>query len=374
MKIGFVLSHISKSFQWLWYSEELQKRNISHFYIIIGDMDSLLVEDLRNKNIKVYFLEHKNTISLFFNFFKIIRIFQTEHPDIIHTSLPYGNLLGQSSAFLLNIGNRITTCENTSWAHDFKNKKQEFIDKLTFKFSKKIIVTCQTGEDYLKNNWNIAPTKIVTIPQAIKPEIYQSITDIKIDALRQTLMLSKDNFIIGMIARFEYWKGHIYVIEAVRKLQSKYPNIKLLIVGSKGPEYEKIMGKIKEYNLEDVILYKGFINDIPTLFKILNIHIHVPINKSVETFGLNIIEGMASKCPQILTKSGIAYTTANHMKNSIIVDYCSTLDIIKAIELLINDTALANKLASQAEKDAIALFKIEMKVDKCLALYKSLLN
>src|SRR5438128_37584 len=122
MKIAFVTSHINRSTQWIWFSEELQKRDVPHIHIIINDTKPLLYDDLKQGNVKVYYLKHRNKLSFIVNFFRLVRILLSNKIDVVHTELPYGNIVGQTAAFFCRIKMRITTCENTTWFSDFDSK------------------------------------------------------------------------------------------------------------------------------------------------------------------------------------------------------------------------------------------------------------
>ena len=372
MKCCFILSHINKSTQWLWYSQELKKRKIDHFYIIISDSNTCyLVNDLERENIKVFLLSHKSFSSHGVNLLKTFHILRKEKPDVVHTSLPYGNLIGQVSAWLSGIKNRITTCENSSWANDFTSKKQKIIDKITFRLSKKIIATCESSKEYLHEHWGINADKIKIVGQVLKLEIYRNLSIESINELKKQLGIHENDFVIGMIARFEFWKGHSYVIQAINELKTKIPNLKLVLLGSKGPEFDNIMSSVRIYNIENIVSYHGFIDAVPEFLHSINIHIHVPTNKFVETYGLNIIEGMACGCAQILTKSGIAVTTAHHMENCLIVDYCSVNEIVNAVIMLYQNSELREKIGKNAKNYAEENFKISVKVDNSMAIYKN---
>lgn len=372
MKIAYITSHINKSLQWYWFSEELVKRNIQHFHIILNEYEPILARDLKELGVEVYYLKHKNFLSHLINLFKVILILKKHSVDLVHTSLPYGNLIGQLAALLTGIQKRVTTCENASWAHDFNSKKQKIIDRLTFWSAKKVIAVSDTAREYLETKWKIKPEKLTTIYHGLKITDYDNTSKDRILKLKKRLGIQDQDFIIGVIARFEYWKGHIYIVEAIRKIVKEHPEVKLLIFGSQGPEYEKIMEKVKEYNLSHHVFYKGFIEDPIALFQLLDIHVHVPINKYVETGGINIIEGMISERPQILTRSGYAFTTAQHMSNCMVVDYGDSDQIAEAILKLKGDPELRKNLARQARLDAIRLFNNQLKVERHLDLYERL--
>jgi glycosyltransferase involved in cell wall biosynthesis len=372
IKVAFVTSHINRSTQWIWFSEELNKRKIDHIHIIINEFKPLLYDDLKQHNVNVYYLKHRNKFSFLINIFKVVKILKQNKIELVHSELPYGNLMGLIAAVICRIKMRITTCENTTWFSDFESKKQEGIDRITYFLSKKVIALTYDSYEFLSQHFKISPKKLTTIHHSLKASDYLDLTSEDIEDLRLKLELPKDKFIIGMVARFEYWKGHIYAIEAMKKLIVDYPEIKLYIFGSKGESYESIMKIIKDNKLENSIIYKGFVADNIGLFNLFDIHLHIPIKLKSETFGINIMEGMISGCAQVLTLSGISCFTARDGKNCIIVPYKSSDAVYEALKLLVSDEELRKRLGNQAREDAKKHFKYEDKVDQHLALYEEL--
>ncbi|NLR92502.1 glycosyltransferase family 4 protein [Flammeovirga agarivorans] len=375
MKLAFFTSHIDKSLQWLWYAESLKNNSIEQYHIVIGlnKKEPFFVKDLKGIGVNVLYLHHKGSYDFFKNIIKSYNFLQSYKVDLIHTSLPYGNIIGQIVAKLLNV-KTVTTCENVSWAKDFKSKKQEIIDLFTFKLSKNIIATTDTAAEYLKNNWPIKPEKIQKIYHGLKQEEYQNISDDRVFNLKRKYAINDNDFIIGMIARMEFWKGHKYAIKAIFRLKDKYPNIKLLIFGAGGEFLPKFNELILKYDLKNHVFYHGFSDDPIGLFKLFNVHLHVPISKYVETGGINIIEGMISACPQILTLSGYAAQSAEHLKNAYVVDYKSSDSIEKALVYSIENYQKMKDFSIQARKDALNIYSNKVKVQKHLDLYKIIIN
>lgn len=374
MRIAFITSHINKSSQWKWFSEDLKNRGVFHLHIIINPVYPQLADDLKKLNVPCFFLTQKNIFTLALNLFKTIYILIRYRITIVHTELPYGNLIGQLAAFFCRIKLRITTTENTSWAFDFNNRKQLFIDRLTYKLGKRIIALTDISKEYIHQNFHQPTEKITTIWHTLKTSEYSVNDENKIQQLKKELNINSADFIVGMVARFEGWKGHSYVVEAISKLINKYPQIKLHIVGGKGESYDAVMSQIKKLNLEHAVFIHNFISDNITLYKTFDIHVHVPVNEMAETFGITVIEGMISGCPQILTKSGISIYTAADKKNCLVVDYCSSEQIANSIEWMLNNPEKKKELGLQAQADARAKFSYQNKTESHLKIYNQLLE
>ena len=254
MKIAFVTSHINRSTQWNWFSEELNRRKIPHIHIIINEDKPLLYDDLKERNVEVYYLRHRNKLSFLFNIYRVWKILRKAKVDIVHTELPYGNIVGQTAAVLAGIKMRVTTCENTTWFSDFESRKQEWIDEYTYFTAKKVIALTHESYEFLSKHFKISPNKLYTIHHSIKTSDYLNLTVDQVETLRKELDLPTDKFIIGMVARFEFWKGHVYVVEAMKKLSVEFPDVRLFIFGSKGEHYDPVMKKIKDLHLEDSMM------------------------------------------------------------------------------------------------------------------------
>lgn len=376
MTILFCLSHIKKSLQWLWYAEQLQKEGVKQVYVIIdidNDQDLFLCNDLARLGVPVYKLPHTGKWSHIKNMLMVSDLIKEYNVDLIHSSLPFGNLVGQVAGRMAGLNRLVTTCENVSWAHDFRNKKQERLDKFTFKTAQRVIATSDVARKYLEENWDFDKSKLSTIYHGVSPVDYEVSPD-RMQAVREQLkdLNMENSFVVGVLSRFEFWKGHQFIIEAARLL-NELPDIRFFIFGVKGSFYDEAMHLIEQYGLKDKVVYGGFVNDTSALYQLFDVHLHVPIDEHVETGGITIIEGMMAQRPQILTLSGYAYQSARHMENAYVVPFKDAGAIAKAVLFMKQNPEEAKRMAAQAKKGAYA-FSVQEKTRMHIALYQELLS
>lgn len=376
MTVLFCLSHIKKSLQWFWFAEQLKKEGINQVYVIIdinSDEDLYLCDDLSKLDLPVYKLPHTGKWSHIKNMLMVSDLIKEYNVDLIHSSLPFGNLVGQVAGRMAGLNKLVTTCENVSWAHDFNNKKQERLDKFTFKTAQRVIATSDVARKYLDENWDFDKSKLSTIYHGVNPADYE-VSPERIQAIREQLkdLNLENSFVVGVLSRFEFWKGHQFIIEAARLLDD-YPDIRFFIFGVKGSFYDEAMQLIEQYGLKDKVVYGGFVNDTSALYQLFDVHLHVPIDEHVETGGITIIEGMMAQRPQILTLSGYAYQSARHMENAYVVPFKDAEAIAKAVLFMKQNPEEANRMATQAKKDAYA-FSVQEKTRMHISLYQELLS
>jgi len=374
MRIAFITSHINKSTQWEWFSEDLKNRDIFHLHIILHPTTPQLIGDFKKLGIPCFHFSNSNVFLLVINLVRTMYILLKYRINIVHTELPHGNLVGQTAAFLCRVNARLTTTENASWAYDFNNRKQLFIDRLTYRLAKRVIVLTDLSKEYVHVHYHVPLERMTTIWHALRTSAYTKRDENKLQEMKTALKISPGDFVIGMVSRFEEWKGHRYVIEAIARLKPQYPHIKLHIAGGKGESYDAVVELIRKLNLGNTVVIHDFVKDNITLYQVFDAHIHIPVTRMAETFGIAIIEGMISACPQVLTLSGISVYTAQDKQNCLVVEYCSSEQVADSIEWMILHPVECKQMGAQARADAQQLFEYRVKTESHLKIYRELLE
>lgn len=369
LNIAYIVSHTKYSPQWEWFLNEIKKDVNIYFIIIDNDYRNQLYENLKQSGINLKILVSNNFVSHLFSIFKVLFYLIINKINIVQTEMPLGNLIGISSA-LISRKKRIMTASNINWYKDFNSKKQYFIDKFSYYFSNIIICQADTSKELLIKDFNIPESKLKIIYHAIDKNKYLETNQYEMNLLKKKYSITQNDFVFGMIARLEYWKGHIYPIMATKLILNEFPNIKLLIFGE-GPEKENLEKLIKQLDLSNNVFLCGFEKQIINLYKIFDVQIHVPIDPYCETFGITIIDGMMSKLPLILTKSGIANSIAQHLFNSWVVPFKDEKAIAFAMKELIISKSLRVKLGENAQQTVIDKFSLHNKVNSHLNLYNN---
>ncbi len=89
-----------------------------------------------------------------------------------------------------------------------------------------------------------------------------------------------------------------FLITAFAKFNSKYSNYKLVIAGQKGWLYDEIFNQVKNLNLQDRVIFTGFVSDAQK-WSLYCSATALLIPSLYEGFGRPAIEAMKAKCPVI---------------------------------------------------------------------------
>lgn len=106
-----------------------------------------------------------------------------------------------------------------------------------------------------------------------------------------------------MLATYQKYKGHLFLLEAFKYVVEDYPNLLLYIYGhGQVEEKESIIRGIKRLALENNVILNDFINE--TAIIISNAKVMIVPSQAYESFGLTIIEAMALSTPVVATDVG----------------------------------------------------------------------
>jgi glycosyltransferase involved in cell wall biosynthesis len=231
--------------------------------------------------------------------------------------------------------------------------------------AKKIIVTSQ---NYLDNSEPLLPfrNKCEVVPigiDSIQSKVDQNlVTDIKAKY--------KNKKIVFSLGRHIYYKGFEYLIEAAKGVEGA-----VFLIGGKGPDTDIYKQKIREYRLEDKVFLIGRVEDIdlPSYYAAADIFAFPSIEKS-EAFGVVQLESMSVGTPVISTDikgSGVPWVN-KHMESGIICKPKSSEKLAEAINTLVTDDLLLEKLACGAKNRFSSKFTKDHMVDKIVDIYNGM--
>ena len=144
-------------------------------------------------------------------------------------------------------------------------------------------------------HFGINAEKITTIYNGIDFELrpYKKIN-------RESLGLTKSDFIIILIARLHPVKGHIIAFEGLKEILNNYSNVKLLLVGD-GPLESELKQKISDLRLEKYVVFLGYQERVEPILDIADVEVLLSYS---ESFPLVILEAARQNVPVISTDVG----------------------------------------------------------------------
>lgn len=156
--------------------------------------------------------------------------------------------------------------------------------------------------------------------------------------------------VVSIVARLEDIKGHEYFIEAADIILKHGVNAKFFIAGT-GSYENTLKEKVKSLNLEDKVIFTGFISDVDKLMSITDIQANA--SYGTEATSLALLEGMSLGIPAVVSDFGGNPGVIKDGVNGFIVPKQNSKALADGIYKLLCDEELYKKLSD----GAVEIFK-----------------
>ena len=118
-------------------------------------------------------------------------------------------------------------------------------------------------------------------------------------AVRLSLGVLEDDFVVGHVGRFMGQKNHTFLIDIFYEIHKRDPKAKLLLVGD-GPLREQIQQKVKKLSLEESVIFTGIRSDVSELMQAMDVFLFPSI---FEGLPVTLVEAQSSGLPCIISNS-----------------------------------------------------------------------
>ncbi|MFH1645827.1 MAG: glycosyltransferase family 4 protein, partial [Candidatus Omnitrophota bacterium] len=180
----------------------------------------------------------------------------------------------------------------------------------------------------------------------------------------------KDIATIGLIARISEVKGHLYLIEAFRKVLDEYPQVQLLIIGDGSDKYLDKLKKLSvRLKLEEKVLFHKACEDTVMPLSIIDIFCMPSLQ---EGLGLSLLEAMAMSKPVIASNVGGIYTLIKDKYNGLLVPPKDSISLAAAMLSLLKDKDTARLMGERSKGLVLEKFSLDSMADKVIVLYKEI--
>ena len=285
-----------------------------------------------------------------------------ERFDVVETFTHDSNLLGLPFAWLAGVPVRIATHRGKIEA--FPRWRQVLHGVLiNIGIAQTLIaVSDQTRKQAIEEG--IWESRITVIPNAVKP---LDTSLVNRTAARKDLGLNEDDIFLLSIGRLTYQKGHEFLIQAMSKVVSRFPNAKAGICGD-GPLRPQLEAQIREARLSNHVKLLGAWEDISPLLASAEIFI---LPSRWEGLSRALMEAMAAGLPVIASKvDGIKDLITDGM-NGLLVPSEDAEALAKSILQLIDNAEMRKRIAAAGQAHVLQVHSVE---DMCRKYYDLMLG
>lgn len=145
----------------------------------------------------------------------------------------------------------------------------------------------------------ISPKYITTVLNGVAP--LERCSEAVCDTLRRQWDVEEDDFVLGILARLEPYKGHLDIVDAAKILAGQGRKFKILVAGS-GPFEETVKRRVDELGLNNYVKFVGFLTDVRPFLSVLDVQLNA--SYGTEATSLSLLEGMSMGVTSIISDYG----------------------------------------------------------------------
>jgi glycosyltransferase involved in cell wall biosynthesis len=239
-------------------------------------------------------------------FYRLIKLIKAEQPDVVQTWMYHADLLGGIAARVAGVKTVFWGIHNSILEKGKSKRSTILISRVCALFSRVVperIICCANKAAEVHAKIGYHKPKLVVIQNGYDLSRFRSNTAAG-RAIRGELGFSNDEFVLGMVGRFDPYKDHSNLLKALARVVDREVFFRCLLVG-KGlsSENSPLTASIAELGLEKIVMMVGQRADIPAVMNALDLHV---LSSSSEGFPNVLAEAMACGTPCVSTNVGDA--------------------------------------------------------------------
>lgn len=297
---------------------------------------------------------------------RFARFLRARRIHILHCHMFHASLVAAPMASLCRTPLAIeTTHVRESWRHGFF-KGRYVVDRIIARCTDRFIAVSESNAEYLKTVKRLPAAKIVTIQNGcdlrrFDPD-YRSALD-----LRVQLGFGREDPVFVVIARLEPQKGHAVLLDAMKVVLSRCPNVRVVCVGD-GSLRAGLERKASSLRLGDSVRFVGYQSNTPDWFALADATI---LPSFFEGLPLVAIESLAAGRPVVATEVDGTPEVVLNGKTGLTIPPGDPMLLAEAICLMAEDVGLRRALGRAGHVWAHKHFSRERQIEETENLYLS---
>ena len=320
-------------------------------------------QEFLNVGAKVFTIKRKRRIDIGV-IYNLVKLIKKRHIDVVMTVLFYADIMGILSARIAGV--KAVFSWETSPSSDWLVKRRLLSYRFVIRFCNKVIAVSRGTAQFLVEKRGVPIGKILVIPYGVDLSKYSTDDN---PILRRKLGLNRKNKVIGVVARLQVVKGHVYLINAAEKIVGVFPEVKFVFVGD-GTLRNELEEHIRAKRLERNFLFLGYRSDIPEIMRTFDIFVLPSLS---EGFPNVVLEAMAAGKPVVATAiDGTKEAIANNI-TGLLVPVKNSKALQNVLLKLLRDESLSKQMGERGRKRVEEYFSLAKQVNSFEKLYTQFL-
>ena len=366
-RLTYIVASVEKAVAFEWLCDSIDRERFDLSFILLNPGRTELEDELQTRGIPSQRITYKGYGDLPRAFLKTLRILRRSRPHIVHAHMLPACLVGLTAAKLARVPMRVYTRHHSVFHHDYAPRWVS-VDRLMNRLATHIVAISENVYEVLHGLEGVPESKLHVIHHGFRVEDFDDVDQADVEALRAKYELRKAFPVIGVIARYMELKGIRDIVAAAPAILEQYPDTVFVFANAQGsPAIQSVVRSLPQEHFREI----AFESNLFALYRLLDVHVHAPIDKRVEAFGQTYVEALLAGVPSVFTISGVATEFIEDERNALVVPHRAPHEIASAVLRLLSSEPLRDRLSRQGRADAESGFHLDKMVGALEQLYRS---
>jgi glycosyltransferase involved in cell wall biosynthesis len=250
------------------------------------------------------------------------------------------------------------------------------LHRLTFSRASRIIAVSQAVASQLRADKVIAAEKITVVLNGVDTRRFALAREqFNRQEFLKSWTLPEEGLLVGTVGELTPLKGHQDFLRAAAQISKQIAGCNFIIAGidhsPDGKNEAQIEEQIDELNLRKQVRRVEWLNNLAQLYCALDVFVSA---SHTESFGLSIVEAMASRTAVVATETEGAREIVRDGETGLLTQINNPNELAAAIQSLLTGEATRLQIAAAAQNDVAERFSLERMVDETEKIYQASLQ
>jgi glycosyltransferase involved in cell wall biosynthesis len=294
---------------------------------------------------QIVYLGKKNRFDLLF-LRNLVRLLNTIQFDIVQPYNVSARLIGVLAAGIAGVHHTVVTERTAKPLYSSSGSRvYQFFESYAMRHATVLVANSDAGRQFAISR-GILPEKARVIYNGIAQERLEPTL---LSDLYRDYGISKNELIVGTIARMEEIKDPRTFIEAAQIVLRQFQNVRFILVGD-GPLYKEMQSRLNTLGMDGKIILAGHQDHIADYLKIMDVF--VLCSSTIEGCSNAIMEAQWMGKPVVATDVGGTREILNHGVSGFLVQPNDPAALADSIIKLLKNSKMRKHMGSRALSSA----------------------
>jgi glycosyltransferase involved in cell wall biosynthesis len=334
--------------------------------LFLGKKDLPTVVEARAAGLKVDNSLSFNPMGFFDDLRRMSAIIEDFEPDVINAHRPQGMNFALLSRILSRRKNLVVVRTRV----EIRPVRRNVFNRWLYRRLDGVVTPWIEGRDrHLA--LGMGEERVATLPGGVDTERFRP--DVDGAAVRGKRSIPPEAPLVGMVARLDPVKGHVYFIDAAKRVLERIPEAHFMIIGEEfNVKLEDLKNLAKELGIAERVRFVGRRPDVERYVAAFDIGVVASIGS--EVLSRVALEYMAAGKAIVATYVGGLPFIIEPELNGVLVPPQNPEQLAQAIIMLIENTEMRKRIGAEARARAVQYYSISQLAGRTAEFYEKLIG